>query len=640
MASTDKQLPFGFRNPSEEDFGALARTIVEEADSNIRIARRKALIFLVPSVFFYIVFSAMMMLVFWSVDIKMSNRLFLTVTACVFLIMALLGRHYQAEMDLRQLTSAFSARHAAFILQAYLVKGITSFFFLYPYHSILNLARLFPRAAKVDSLSLTAAVSIASALDIPVKLGELMSVLPPGYSRESFREAILLLRWSKTVEILIDEGDTVLFPSEDMKKIPPVSKAGTDLIPFSSLLTGETVSLDGDNSGISDLNGKTEPGDDVYGSEPWNPPAWMKPFAEHPFRYGLTALGSLIAFIIVCKIAVGWYRSLPAELQAANPPFLGETFGSAEREGYYYVGRQGSVDRISANTLESYTIEMKHLEKLWGEKPGLDNVSSEFTRYLASFKEIWFAEPDPSGKYFLVYGRYECDDGQGNVSCGSTSYCLIDLYSDSFYPCSLFNYLPIKGWWDEGRLLAVKPSSVWERGGGDRYSSDNLSGDILAVDVRTGDVSTVFTTKEGYFARAGRENGKNIYLAAEIEKEGSYGEYAVTFTEYNDFQPVNSFGITFECAGPAIRQAELTRDGKYWILDMDFSSGYNVMVQGATHALVVINRKGTRWTEATEREDGCFAFLETMTSESNTLVSYIKDSGDGTAYGCRILVTD
>ena len=121
MASAEPpSLPFGFTTPSEKDFGEAARRIMERADANLRASRNRALLYLLPSLAYYLLFALGVALVIWGLGWKLEGWAFTGAVAGAFLAMSLLGQYYRAEAE------AFNPDMprvlAMLILQAYLLK--------------------------------------------------------------------------------------------------------------------------------------------------------------------------------------------------------------------------------------------------------------------------------------------------------------------------------------------------------------------------------------------------------------------------------------------------------------------------------------------------------------------------------------
>lgn len=607
--------PFGLKNPAENNFGALGRLIVERADERIRKSRSKALIWLVPSLLFYLVFAAVVKLVFWTAGIEIPGYAYLGAVAAFFLLMALLGQHYRMEGRFHDIYESMGRLHAILLVQAYLVKIVTAFFFIVPYYIVKNTAHLFPRPAKVTPPVLSVAVQTAAALDGSITCAKLRSLVPRELSDDQIEEALLLLKWSGLVETASGGGSTILMPSDDWDGVVSSLPPGTEMTTFSELTERARAVPQADEE---EFGVREEPAGELEA------PAWVDALFEHPVRNGLILIAAASLLIAVYIGIKSWYGNLPASITEAALPFIEEVDSFTENGGMYYAGMGDSVEEVNTSDWSSYTYSLSGLSKLWGRERGIENAEPSTYGTKVSFDEIYYADPDPGGNYLLVYGEWDCDPGP--VSGGGTDLVIVDVVEGGFYMCILFDYLPVKGWWEEGKLLTVKPARVWEKGGGSRLYSDNLSGSMMALDVETGRTTVLYTPKEEYFGLAGRENGTPVFLAADREKKNSYGKTEFNFSEYRGFKKVNSFSFEVEGNYPVIRQAELDGTGEFWILVIEFEPTIAQLKKGGTSSLWVVKRNGGRLKEVTERLHDDYYLIRTFTADGNSMITALFDS--------------
>jgi hypothetical protein len=151
-----------------------------------------------------------------------------------------------------------------------------------------------------------------------------------------------------------------------------------------------------------------------------------------------------------------------------------------------------------------------------------------------------------------------------------------------------------KGWWDAGRLLAVR--------GGGGLRSDNLAPELVAVEVRSGRMTSLHRPAEGYFALAGEEGGRRVFFGARRQGGAASGTTGFRVTEYHDLRPVRSFPLTLSGRDLEIEHAELDARGAYWALVVAEPPPQLMPSRGSSRALWLVARRGGRWRRVTEGE--------------------------------------
>lgn len=674
MASSEfTPLTFGFHHPTEEDFGRLAETLVHLADINLKQSRSRAILYLVPSLFFYIFFSGGVAVILWSVGAHLKSPAFLITTAVSFLILALLGQHYQMEDTSAVLEARFRI-HRIMLLQAYTVKLITALFFIFPFRIIRNLARLFPRKARVSPEVLNLAVNLTASLDVPIRYRELKAVLPPHMTDRVIQEALILLKWSKLVETLHRGEDVFIFPTDKHESVVNTLSSDPENRTFMSGLFAEgdiaaSTSLTDKHAGrettaeaaasspaVTPGPGRSvpippgstiPPSPPTQTSAPGTPqkpvapapvspevagtypsarraPRWLQPVARHPMASLLLAFFLLLVSLGTIKTVTSWYAKLPVRVEPVDLLSDADTDSITFMEGNFYLGKGDYVeksDSLAAVFTDNYSLQ--NLIKLWGEEPGIDNAGG---KYRVSYRSIWHMEPDPGGTYLLVYGKWKHNPGP--VSGTGTGWAIVDPVERTLYPASLLGREVIKGWWDEGRLLVTRPGVAYEKGGGQRLDSENLSYTMMAKDVGTGQSTTLYQPKENFFGFAGWENGKRVFLAADWESEEMTDINHFTFSEYHDFEKIRSFSWPLRGYRPLPRQVELDATGQYWIISMEWPAPPANMSKGWRYSIWVLSRSGARRMEATDRTKGGPLFLNAFSDGGRSLFTYTKNRFD------------
>jgi len=222
MASSERSpapLPLGFVEPTERDFGALAREVVRLADERRQGARSRAWLLLVPGLLFYLLFALGVDAVLWALSINVAGAPHLALVTATFLVMALLGQYYRNQASWTMVTGGMGRLHSVLLVQAFLLKLLTAAFFILPYKALRNISRLFPRRPVVDSSVLSVAVQTLAALDDPVAVDELAAILPREIPRRAVDEACLLLFWSGLAEVVPQGGQRMLLPTEERRRL-------------------------------------------------------------------------------------------------------------------------------------------------------------------------------------------------------------------------------------------------------------------------------------------------------------------------------------------------------------------------------------------------------------------------------------
>jgi hypothetical protein len=609
MASAEPTpLPFGLPKATEEEHGAIARKLLEAADARQRALRTRALLWAIPSLAFYLVFALGAALVLWGMGIRLEGIAFQAAVAGLFLLMGLLGQHYRSEAAIP--SPDMPRILAMLILQAYILKALTSLFFIYPYLVLRNLSRLFPGRPRLDPQVLHLAVRTAAALDVPVRGREIQRLLPRDFPPTALKEALRFLDWAGAIHCMPQGGDVLITPRDEFGPVlgahlPP--RQGR--ITFSDLMAPSWEEAEGET-------GEEEEGTPAGRKTP----EWLGPIGRHPVKAFLIGGAGIVGLLIMGNVLLSLYRRLPVELAPTTLPLDKEVRSVMTAEGGYYIGRSDRAERVGRLTEWSgETISLSHLAKLWS-KGGMEGAESQA---FAGFNDVFHVEPDPGGKYLLVYGKWKCE--RGSHSCGGTDLVVVDPRARTLWPADQFGHLQVKGWWDTGRLLAVQPAASWDRGGGGQLSSDNLAGQVTAIDVATGNREALFQPKEAYFGLAGREKGKRIFLAADWEYARTRTSARLRLAEYQDFKKVRSFSFKVSAFQPFISQAKLDASGKYWILVLTYIPGMAEMDQGVRYSVWIMTRNGSRWREVTGR-DKCAAYMiHPLLYEGRSILTYLCD---------------
>lgn len=217
MASASTALPFGFVEPSSEDFGDFGRQVVRAADKGIQERRQHARMMFLPGVGFYVVYAVGVGTALSILGFELRGVALALATTVAFLGMGLLGHYYQSDIDGSALFGGMSSRHTALLIQAWVVRALTTAFFVLPYKVLRNLAHLSPRAPSVDARVLTVAIQIGSALDTSISLAQLRGIIPREVSNRTLEEAITLLWWGGLLEEARRSGDRVFLPTDRLR---------------------------------------------------------------------------------------------------------------------------------------------------------------------------------------------------------------------------------------------------------------------------------------------------------------------------------------------------------------------------------------------------------------------------------------
>jgi len=609
LASADRAaIPFGLRRPTPEQIGLLARRLMEEADAAIRRARPRALLLLAPFLGFYVLYTGLLALVLWGLSIHLDPSLFLGFTALVFAAMAVLGRYYRAgEMEME---GDMPRMLAVMVLQAYILRGFTWFIFVIPYLAFRNLTRLFPRRARVSPEILEAAAQIGVALDVPVTARQLTALLPRALPAPALAEALVLLEWAGMVVTHPRGGDTVVQPGPAAGGLLAALPQSADIVTLSMILAAPST---------PDLP-EEEPE-----AAPLPTPKWLRPLADRPGLAMAAGLGGIVALWILVALGHSWYRHLPVELERPLLPNVGDATGLSFAEGRFVVCLKGGVnlhEDLAAPPEESYELTgllrtELHLrtaapiapafaEGESGDEGSMVWDTPEEPDVRVSFGPVYSAVPDPGGRHLLVYGEWRCQEGQG-VSCGRTGMGVVDLEEETFTPEEQFRGWALKGWWEEGTLLAVQASQTWEQGGGGSVESSNLSGRMAALDPATGKTEEIHPPKHAFFGLARTEEGRRVFLGADWQADEIRMRAACTFTEYREFQKVRSFSLTLKQFRPFLIQARLDATGQYWILAFGSVPGLMEMDKGTLYTVWIVSRGGGRGAQVLEsRRDATY----------------------------------
>ncbi|MCP4895998.1 MAG: hypothetical protein GY906_03400 [bacterium] len=240
MASSSRlSLPFGFVEPSNENFGDLGRRIVDAAEKGLHEKRQRARMMLLPGVAFYVAFSFGVGIVLSMLGFELRGLSLACAASAAFLVMGLLGHFYQSDLDGSSLLGGMSSRHTAILIQSWIVRALTTAFFVLPYRVLRNIGHLFPRPPKVEPHMLTAAIQIAAALDTSLSTSQLRGIVPRDVSGAALEEAVLLLWWSGLVEPVRRNNQQVLLPTDRLRNWRLSGAMGeAKVVRFTELMTG------------------------------------------------------------------------------------------------------------------------------------------------------------------------------------------------------------------------------------------------------------------------------------------------------------------------------------------------------------------------------------------------------------------
>ena len=600
MASAEPvPIPFGLRRPTQEQVGILARRLMEEADEAIRRSRPRAFLLLAPFLVFYVLYAGLLGLVLWGLGINLTPPFFLSLTALAFAVMAVLGKYYRAgELEVE---GDMPRMLAVMVLQAYILRAFTWFFFVIPYLAFRNLTRLFPRRARVSPEILEAAVQIGVALDTPVTVRQLAALLPRGFPAPALAEALVLLEWAGVAVALPRGGDRVVQPGAFAGGLLAALPERAEVIPLSMILSAPAT---------PDLP------EEELETPPLPTPAWLRPLADRPGRALVLALGGAIALWILITLGLSWYRHLPITLKRPTLPNVGDATGLSYTEGRLAVCRKGGVDFF--RDLAAAPEENLELRRLIRTDLPLRTVAppasaegdfeSEGTmvwdapeerEVRVSFGPVYAALADPGGRYLLVYGEWKCDAEQG-VTCGRTGVGVVDLEEGTFRPEEQFGGWALKGWWEEGTPLAVSPSQGWDQGGGRGVESSNLAGIMAAIDPATLERRELHRSPHAFWGLAGTEKGQRVFLGADWKADETRMRAQCTLTEYRGFQRGPSFTFTLKQFRPFLYEARLDASGQFWILAFGSLPGMMEMEKGVLYTVWIVTRGGGRRAQVLE----------------------------------------
>ncbi len=240
MASGSRlALPFGFVEPSNENFGDLGRKIIDTAEKGIVECRQRARLMLVPGLAFFVVFAFGVGVVLSMLGVELRGWPLALAASAAFLLMGLFGNYYQSDFDGSSLFGGMSNRHTALLVQAWIVRGLTTAFFVLPYKVLRNLAHLSPRPPAIDACVLTTAIQVAAALDTSVSVSQLRGIIPREVSNEALNEAILLLWWGGLVDSARRGGRNVLLPTDRLRNWRLSGVTGSaKVVRLTELMTG------------------------------------------------------------------------------------------------------------------------------------------------------------------------------------------------------------------------------------------------------------------------------------------------------------------------------------------------------------------------------------------------------------------
>lgn len=206
--------PFGFQDPAEEGFGRLAADLLARAEAVHVQRRREAWRMVVPAVFVYLLFALGVGAALWTVGIELRPVPLALAATMAFLVMAALGEHYEQEADWGSVVEGAGRLHRRLLGQVVVVKLLTGAFFTLPYLVMRHLAALFPRPLRLDVRVLALATDLTAALDEPVTVADLETMLSSTVDREVLHEAVLLVVWAGVGSLIRRGTEVVIQPEE------------------------------------------------------------------------------------------------------------------------------------------------------------------------------------------------------------------------------------------------------------------------------------------------------------------------------------------------------------------------------------------------------------------------------------------
>jgi hypothetical protein len=373
-------------------------------------------------------------------------------------------------------------------------------------------------------------------------------------------------------------------------------------------------------------------------------PRWLQPLADRP-GLGLAAgAGAIVVLWALGAAGLAWYRHLPVTLERPALPNVGGAAGLSFAEGRFAVCGKGTVDLyddLAAAPAESHRLQGLLRTDLrlrpvvqapvspLGEDGGFEDDGSmawdapEEREVSITFSAVLSAVPDPSGAYLLVYGKWNDDAYEGSYG-GRTGIGVADLEEESFTPQERFGGLELKGWWEEGTLLAVNPSRGWDQGGGSTVSSSNLAGVMVALDPDTGESRELHRSRHAFFGLAGTEGGRRVFLGADWKADETRKRAMCRFTEYREFQEVRRFALTLKQFHPFLYNARLDATGQYWILAFGSAPGIMEQDQGVLYTVWIVSRNGGRRAQVIEaRREYPFMFFP-FAFQGRSMLSYLQ----------------
>jgi len=602
MASTDRSLPalpFGMLRPSDRDLGQVGRELLGRAAAEVAARRRRSSAMLVPCLGLYLLYALGVGVVLMALDVEAAPAAFVVLHTLGFLLMAALGQHYSSEATWASL-EGLGRLHRVLLVQAFIVRALTAAFFLLPRFVVATVAHLVPRAPQVDRDVLHLAAHLAVALDEPVAVDDLVQVLP-GVARRVIEEAVLLLVWGGLAVTVTRSGRGVVLPGPRRDH----------LVHGLGLERGAVVR-------VSDLRGPASPGSVARLAElapgEVEAPAWLRLLQARPLHALGVAVGAGVVLTAVWVGGWAWYRRLPVAVEPVPLPLVG--VNSLSRAGdLYLLGRGGEVRTttdLDATPADSHPLV--GLKRVWADRGGgFDRATGHD---LVSFERVDLALPDPGSRHLLVNGRWRHDLRR---SGGSSGFAVVDLQARVMMPVGSLELgaYSAKGWWDAGRLLAV-------RGGGSQRS-DNLAPELVAVAVRDGRTTSLYRPAERYFALAGDEGGRRVFLGTQRLPGSASGRTDLRLTEYHDLRPVQSFSVRLTGRDLEIAHVELDMRGEYWALAVVQPPPPVLAARGSTHELWLVARRGGRWRRVAAGERDGLASLMAMPFRGRSALVLVPD---------------
>jgi hypothetical protein len=136
----------------------------------------------------------------------------------------------------------------------------------------------------------------------------------------------------------------------------------------------------------------------------------------------------------------------------------------------------------------------------------------------------------------------------------------------------------------------------------------------------------VYRPREPFFALAGEEDGKRVFLGADRESKPGSHKTKLRLTEYQDLRKVQSFTFTVMAFDPVLRQAELDATGRYWILVVELPPPDMAPGLGWKYATFLVSRNGSRWREIGARSERGTYFLETFSHRDDSILVFRKSA--------------